>query len=642
MSFLDLLEKLNQLDEHASIEAKTARDQAGASILETISAFANEPGLGGGDILLGLKRNDAEEYPLYVITGVSDPDKLQTDIASQCATTFNVPIRPEITVESVEVEHDGRRESKQVITIHINEAQPSEKPVYFRSKGLPKGAFRRIGSSDIKCTDDDLLVLYQGRQNQTYDEILVQDADLSELDPDAIEEYRKVRATVNPDAEELQWSNEELLKALRCVKNINGEARPTVAGLLLFGNSKALRRCFPMMRADYIRVPGKTWVENPDERFQSIDMRGPLIRLIRRVQTTIADDLPSAFSLEANAVQRRDTPLIPLRAIREAVVNALMHRDYRVNSPVQIIRYANRIEIRNPGYSLKSQDRLGEPGSEARNPTIAAVLHETNFAETKGSGIGVMRRQMEDAHLPPPALESDREKNEFAVFFLFHHLLGEDDLQWLARFHKFDLSEDDQRALVMVRELGAIDNLFYRNLNRVDTLTASQRLRHLRDLGLLSKQGKGSATYYVPTAKLIEDVRECVISIQGELPLSERVESLSEGVQPLSEGTTPLSEGVQPLLSDKTPQIPTDIQESLSCVGERSKPEDIRAIILRLCAWRPHKPSELAQLLNRNQNYLVSDYLSKMIKDGLLEYTIPDIPSHANQAYQTTGREAAE
>ena len=61
-----------------------------------------------------------------------------------------------------------------------------------------------------------------------------------------------------------------------------------------------------------------------------------------------------------------------------------------------------------PGYSLKAPDKFGEPGSQTRNPRIAAVLHDTDYAEAKGSGIRVMREKMEAANLFPPHLESDR------------------------------------------------------------------------------------------------------------------------------------------------------------------------------------------------------------------------------------------
>src|SRR5690606_544360 len=267
-----------------------------------------------------------------------------------------------------------------------------DKPIYFKAQGLPRGAFRRIGSTDQHCNEEDLIALYQSRQLESFDSGLVPDAGLDDFSPDAIADYRQSRRDANPDAEELRWSDDELLQALGCVrKNEHGAWQPTVAGLLLFGKPVALRRSFPMTRVDYIRVPGRDWVPDPERRFDSIELRDPLFRLVRRAQAAILDDLPKAFGLQEGELQRQDRPLIPQVVIREALVNAVMHRNYRSHVPVQIIRYANRLEIRNPGFSLKSPEHLGEPGSAPRNPRIAAVLHETRFAETKGSGIRVMR-----------------------------------------------------------------------------------------------------------------------------------------------------------------------------------------------------------------------------------------------------------
>src|SRR5699024_1198734 len=117
-----------------------------------------------------------------------------------------------------------------------------------------------------------------------------------------------------------------------------------------------------------IRVPGREWVPNPDRRFDTVEIRAPMFSLLRRAQAAVLDDLPKAFGLEEGELQRVDKPVLPQRALREALVNALMHRSYRTQAPVQIIRYANRLEIRNPGFSLKSPEHLGEPGSIPRNP----------------------------------------------------------------------------------------------------------------------------------------------------------------------------------------------------------------------------------------------------------------------------------
>ena len=423
---LELLQSLNLLDETERIEAKRG-SEAGRSVLETICAFANEPGLGGGHILLGVVREEMALFPAYEVRGVAHPDKVSSDIATQCREVFNQPLRVDISTENVQ--------GQNVVVVFVPEAQPQDKPIYFKAQGLPKGALRRVGSTDQHCTEDDLAVFFQGRQRDSFDAGLLPDAGLADLSPEALADYRQSRAEANPDAEELRWSDEELLQALGClVRDAGGIWRPTVAGLMLFGKPQALRRLFPMTRVDYIRVPGREWVPDPERRFDTVELRDPLFRLIRRAQAAVQDDLPRAFELKEGDLQRQDRPVIPLRVIREALVNALMHRSYRSHRPVQIIRYANRLEIRNPGFSLKSPDHLGEPGSEPRNPLIAAVLHETRFAETKGSGIRVMRETMEQAGLAPPWFESDRGNDTFVARYFFHHFLSADDVAWLALF----------------------------------------------------------------------------------------------------------------------------------------------------------------------------------------------------------------
>jgi len=368
----ELFEKLALLDENERIEAKSG-SEIGRSALETVCAFANEPGLGGGWLLLGVTREESALFPGYEVHGVEAPDQLAANLASQAASVFNRPVRLNIQTELLH--------GNPVLVVFVPEASSQDKPIYFRAQGLPRGAYRRIGSTDQRCTEDDLVALYQSRQHESFDAGVIEDATLDDLSSEAIADYRAARRDVNPDAEELRWTDDELLQAIGAIRrNSSGQSQPTVTGLILFGKPVALRRCFPMTRVDYIRVPGREWVPDPERRFDTLELRDSLFRLIRRAQATILDDLPKAFGLEEGALQRKDSPLVPLRVIREAVVNALMHRSYRIHAPVQIIRYSNRLEIRNPGFSLKSPEHLGEPGSMPRNPKIAAALYDTRRA----------------------------------------------------------------------------------------------------------------------------------------------------------------------------------------------------------------------------------------------------------------------
>jgi ATP-dependent DNA helicase RecG len=94
--------------------------------------------------------------------------------------------------------------------------------------------------------------------------------------------------------------------------------------------------------------------------------------------------------------------------------------------------------------------------------------------------------------------------DQFVARYFFHHFLGAEDIAWLAQFKDLHLSEDEAKALIVVREAGAFNNSTYRELTKVDTLTASQSLRRLRDAGLLAQKGRGSVTYYVPTERLVD------------------------------------------------------------------------------------------------------------------------------------------
>jgi ATP-dependent DNA helicase RecG len=119
MDCSELLAQLNELDEHQRIEAKACSSkELGESILETVCAYANEPDLEGGYLLLGVTRTRDTSKKFYETIGVQDPDKLQSDLASQCASVFNRPVRPVCRVETIN--------GKIVIGVFVPEAQPGD------------------------------------------------------------------------------------------------------------------------------------------------------------------------------------------------------------------------------------------------------------------------------------------------------------------------------------------------------------------------------------------------------------------------------------------------------------------------------------------------------------------------------------
>lgn len=611
-----LIQELNQTDETEHLEAKECGSETvSKSVYETICALSNEPDLGGGTILLGVEK-EVSLFPIYVASGVTNPDKIQSDIASACSTMFNTPVRVDLSVEKVG--------SALVVRIDIPELPRNQKPLYFKSQGLPRGAWRRSGPTDVHCTDEDLIAFFQSKTLEPYDCSVVEDATFEDIEPAAVAAYRRARAEVNRLAEELNWPDDEMLHALGAIKRQNGQTRITVTGLIVFGKTAALRRLMPSHRVDYIRVPGNHWVADPDKTFESTDMRGPLLLLIPRVIAAIIDDVPKAFGIDEDGTgQRSELPIIPFRVVREAAVNALMHRSYQVSQPIQIVRYSNRIVLKNPGYSLKSQDRFDDSGSALRNPHIAEVLHETRFAETKGSGIRVMRQKMSQSGLTAPTFDSNRESDEFTATFLLHHFMTESDWEWLAKFKKFDLHEDQRRALIFVREVGAIDNSSYRSLTQADTLAASKSLRQMRVQNLLADKGSGARTYYVAgTAFPADNMDAKGLKIDVSMDASSRDRYSKGGARLVS-----------------VLDLPPNLRDRIQSLGKRLEPQLARELIVALCEWRPVSAEEIGVLLNKTTSYVSQKYLYGMVREGELSYLYPEMVKHPGQKYTRSTKE---
>jgi ATP-dependent DNA helicase RecG len=288
-----------------------------------------------------------------------------------------------------------------------------------------------------------------------------------------------------------------------------------------------------------------------------------------------------------------------------------------MTSPVQIIKYANRTEFRNIGYSLKPQEQLGLPGSVPRNEILAQVFQDIHYAEAKGTGISTMREEMKKANLSVPLIESDRASNLFVLTLLPHHLFDSQDIQWLQSFKDHHLNDEEARTLIIIREKGSISNAEYRTINGVDTLAASSHLRRLRDLELLEQRGRGNATYYVPTLKLmtggVKALTPHISSLYGEL--TPHISSLN-GEFILSKGLT------------------EEIKDKIKNLKKRTPPQKIRSLIRELCDLQPLKLSEIATLLDRHPKYIRENYLNHMVKNQELEYVFND-PNHPQQAYRS-------
>ena len=389
-------------------------------------------------------------------------------------------------------------------------------------------------------------------------------------------------------------------------------------------------------------------------------MRGPLILLVNRALNAVKDDLPKGFELPKGRLQA-NTPIdLPDDVLREVLVNAFIHCSFRLNQPIQIIRYSNRLEVINPGFSLKSPETLGEPGSVQRNPFISTIFHDTNLAETKGSGIRSMRGHMKKAGLMPPTFESNRSANQFTARLLLHHLLDKETLQWLASYASYSLNNEQRLALVFVREVGAIDNITYRQLNSdINNQRASYDLHYMCTKGLLEQKGQSRSTYYIEGKNFVNSRADGENSkgdgensnaigemcrADGEMCRGGGIENnRANGENSKGEGENGNASGEMCRANEemcrangemcRAENLPKELKKRVGETGKRMVAKDMESLIIDLCTFKPLSLAEMASLLHRDMRALRYHYINTLIKQKRLFYTIPEMLNHPNQKY---------
>lgn len=260
-----------------------------------------------------------------------------------------------------------------------------------------------------------------------------------------------------------------------------------------------------------------------------------------------------------------------------------------------------------------------------RNPRISEIFHDTNLAETKGTGIGAMRRLMKEAGLMPPTFESNHEANKFTARLLLHHFLSKENMEWLAQYAEFGLVNEQKLALVFVREVGAIDNATYRQLDSSIThARARLEIHKLCDLGFLEKKGQGRNTYYIRTSKVVS--LEERLRPQGErlLPqhgiLGERYQGENERYQGVNREELLLL-------------LPDDIKKRIDEVGKRVPKDVLNKLVVDMCSIIPLSMDDLSVLLHRNSKSFKNKNIKVLLENNQLFYWIPEMINHPQQKY---------
>ena len=366
------IQELIQKGESRTLEFKEKLPKS-ESLAKTAVAFANGA---GGKMLIGV------EDKTQKIKGLSDQecseytDKIINIIFDLCSPL----IRPEIYRYSV----DG----KGILVVDIFPG--GNLPYYLRKEGKGNGVYVRIGSHNKKAGIEQIQELERKSRNISFDEIEDIDAEITDLDLEKLKvdfyNYTDKKLTEN------DLINLKILK-----KNGNAEI-PTVGGYLLAGKNPDK---YFQSAVKCARFKGTTTDIFIDQK----EFRGPLYEQVENTVKFLMTHIELSGQLEG--IQRVDKYAIPIKALREAVVNAIIHRDYSISgADIKVAVFDDIVEITSPGTmpGALAIDDIGNGRSEIRNKVIARFFNEINFIEQWGTGFKKIFGWCKDASLDTPKL----------------------------------------------------------------------------------------------------------------------------------------------------------------------------------------------------------------------------------------------
>jgi ATP-dependent DNA helicase RecG len=469
--------------EPTGIEAKRASGGLPKSVRETLSAFSNTD---GGTLLLGVDQENG-----FALVDVPDPVALRDGLVRMSRDDITPALQ--ITTEIVEAE--GRR----VVIAEVPPVPADRRPVYVTAQGIAAGSYLRGGDGDRHMTEAEIAMVVAGRAQPTYDREAVDGSTADDLDDEAVRRtLRRVRSGFPKLA---QSDDATILFRLGITTGPSSQSPLTVAGLLTYGQFP--QQFFPQLMVSVVVYPSK-----PSSTTRFLDnqtVRGSIPEMIETTLSVLRRNL-AVRAVITDRGGRLDEVEYPLEAVREAVVNALMHRDYSPvtrGTQVQVELLPDRLVVRSPGglYGGVLVDELGEEGiSSSRNAVLASLLADTYLpssnelvAENRSSGIPAMLDVARRRGLPRPSFRSSI--TSFVVTMARSELLNPEVREWIAGLQAHLPTPAHKIALAMLRE-GYLTNEMLRQWG-VDRIAAGQVLKDLVNQGLAIKEGGRRYAQYV-------------------------------------------------------------------------------------------------------------------------------------------------
>ena len=463
------LKKLITQGENKRVEFKEQLPK-NESIVKTIIAFSNTS---GGKLIVGV--NDNRE-----IVGIDDKNifELQDKIASLIFDSCYPNILPEIYTLNVE--------GKLLLVIEV--FRGNLLPYYLKKEGKNNGTYIRVGATNRKASFEHIVELERQRRNISYDEEENFEYALETFDLNIIyQEFKKVDKSCNA----------QKLKNIKLIKELNGTLMATNALAIVFGKlDNVMIKC-----ARFKGTSMETFIDKKE-------FTGNLFTILEESIKFLQNHLYLNAKIEG--MRRVEEYEIPLLALREIVLNAIIHRDYTRNSDIKIAIYDDIVEIISVGGFVNGLtiDEISNGRSELRNKVVANLFKELNFIESWGSGVEKVRKSCSENGIKFELAE----KGSFveAVFYRpkvsettnYDRLVpnsAEKPSESIGKVSESigKVSDNEQIIIDYIQNHSKITSKDVESLLALKEARARRILKEMVEKGLIIRLGRGRSTYYV-------------------------------------------------------------------------------------------------------------------------------------------------
>ncbi len=456
--------------ESNNIEFKDARSGIPSDLWKAVSAFANSPN--GGTIVFGVQETQSPNRTMKIVGGL-DLQTLQEKIVQLMENSIQNKSKYALNVVSIRGED--------LLVLEIAETEKENKPCYYKKVGMDKGSYIRVGNTNQPISEDELRSFLRYSPAYNYDKTVFEELLFDYLDFDKLQTFLDTSAKKRNRKYPSDSDIKHTLSNIGLLQDSNRVYHPTLAGLLLFAKnipqdyepiSRYIVRC--------VNYAGKT----PSSKI--IDKKDIDGTLDEQVDASLAFILRSirteAKIVKSKRVEKYEYPEL---ALREVVVNALIHRDYsNTGTYVQITVFKDRVEISNPGTLPPGVTVENIKAAQfSRNGVISKVMRDMDYMEEFGRGIDLIYSEMNRWGLVEPLFKNS--SNSFKVT-----LLGSDYNVLNYRQLKFwnVLQNSNYLTASIARDL----------FPDVSRPTINSDLKEMVDLRLIRMKGASSSTYYEP------------------------------------------------------------------------------------------------------------------------------------------------